>query len=35
MKDYYPLVLKESESQIDKITKIVKLLNIKLNDDSI
>ena len=34
MKDYYPLVLKESESQIDKITKIVKLLNIKLNDEN-
>ena len=34
MKDYYPLVLKESESQIDKITKIVKLLNIKLNEES-
>ena len=34
MKDYYPLVLKESESQINKITEIVKLLNIKLNEES-
>ena len=35
MKDYSPLVLKESESKINKITKIVKLLNIELDDDSI
>ena len=32
MKDYYSLVLKEIES---KINKIVKLLNIKLNDENI
>ena len=29
MKDYYPLILKESESEISKINKIVNLLNIK------
>ncbi len=34
IKDYYPLVLKESEDNIDKIVKIVKLINIKLNDES-
>ena len=32
MKDYYPLVLKESDSQNYKINEIVKLLNIKLDD---
>ena len=34
IKDYHPLVLKESEDNIDKIVKIVKLINIKLNDES-
>ena len=34
MKDYYPLVLKESDSQNYKINEIVKLLNIKLNDEN-
>ena len=34
IKDYHPLVLKESEDNIDKIVKIVELINIKLNDES-
>ena len=34
IKDFRPLVLKESEDNIDKIVKIVKLINIKLNDES-
>ena len=32
MKDCYPLVLKESDSQDYKINEIVKLINIKLED---